>query len=110
MAIISKFDEYAMTLTNYEDYIWDVVVTMRVWDDEITGFDVLVSNLTVYGDLSEMTLKDDLTLFIFLHFTETGKIVIVLAGRHAGKKAVVVKTFDEGNSEKRFSHCLIAAS
>jgi len=55
-----------------------------------------------------MTLKDDLTLLIFLHFTETGKIVIVLAGRHAGKKAVVVKTFDEGNSEKRFSHCLIA--
>merc|ERR1712183_993104 len=41
-------------------------------------------------------------------FSETGKVVIVLAGRHAGKKAVVVKTFDEGNSEKRFSHCLVA--
>lgn len=40
--------------------------------------------------------------------TETGKVVIVLAGRHAGKKAVVVKTFEEGNSDKRFSHCLIA--
>lgn len=40
--------------------------------------------------------------------SETGKVVIVLAGRHAGKKAVVVKTFDEGNSEKRFSHCLVA--
>ncbi|KAL3903885.1 MAG: hypothetical protein SGILL_010275 [Bacillariaceae sp.] len=40
--------------------------------------------------------------------TEAGKVVIVLAGRHAGKKAVVVKTFDDGNSEKRFSHCLIA--
>lgn len=39
---------------------------------------------------------------------EAGKVVIVLAGRHAGKKAVVVKTFDEGNSEKRFSHCLVA--
>lgn len=39
---------------------------------------------------------------------ESGKVVIVLSGRHAGKKAVVVKTFDEGNSEKRFSHCLIA--
>jgi large subunit ribosomal protein L27e len=34
--------------------------------------------------------------------------VIVLQGRHAGKKAVVVKTFDDGNSERRFSHCLIA--
>lgn len=34
-------------------------------------------------------------------------MVIVLAGRYAGKKAVVVKTFDEGNADKRFSHCLI---
>ena len=32
----------------------------------------------------------------------------MLAGRHAGKKAVVVKTFDDGNSDKRFSHCLVA--
>lgn len=39
---------------------------------------------------------------------ESGKVVIILSGRHAGKKAVVVKTFDDGNSEKRFSHCLVA--
>ena len=38
---------------------------------------------------------------------KAGKVVIVLSGRHAGKKAVVVKTFDDGNSDKRFSHCLI---
>ena len=41
-------------------------------------------------------------------FPEAGKVVIVLAGRHAGKKAVVVKTFDDGNKERRFSHCLVA--
>lgn len=41
-------------------------------------------------------------------FTESGKVVIVLAGRFAGKKAVVVKTFDEGSEEKQFSHCLVA--
>jgi len=40
--------------------------------------------------------------------TESGKVVIVLAGRHPGKKAVVVKTFDDSTSDKRFSHCLIA--
>eukprot|EP00429_Kryptoperidinium_foliaceum_P050824 CAMPEP_0176127040 /NCGR_PEP_ID=MMETSP0120_2-20121206/64138_1 /TAXON_ID=160619 /ORGANISM="Kryptoperidinium foliaceum, Strain CCMP 1326" /LENGTH=200 /DNA_ID=CAMNT_0017462009 /DNA_START=79 /DNA_END=676 /DNA_ORIENTATION=- len=40
---------------------------------------------------------------------KSGKVVIVLAGRHAGKKAVVVKTFDDGNgSDKKFSHCLVA--
>lgn len=32
----------------------------------------------------------------------------MLSGRHAGKKAIVVKTFDEGNSEKRFPHILVA--
>lgn len=41
-------------------------------------------------------------------YSETGKVVILLAGRHAGKKAVVVKTFDDGNSDRRFSHCLVA--
>ena len=40
--------------------------------------------------------------------TESGKVVIVLAGRYAGKKAVVVKTFDEGSDDKQFSHVLIA--
>jgi large subunit ribosomal protein L27e len=41
----------------------------------------------------------------------TGKVVIVLAGRHAGQKAVVIKTFDDGstaNDDKRFAHCLVA--
>jgi large subunit ribosomal protein L27e len=47
--------------------------------------------------------------FFFVRLpTEAGKVVIVLQGRHAGKKAVVVKTFDDGNSDRRFSHCLIA--
>mmetsp|Transcript_2790 Transcript_2790/g.3749 ORF Transcript_2790/g.3749 Transcript_2790/m.3749 type:complete len:146 (+) Transcript_2790:122-559(+) len=39
---------------------------------------------------------------------KAGKVVIILAGRHAGKKAVVVKTFDDGTADKRFSHCLVA--
>lgn len=40
---------------------------------------------------------------------KSGKVVIVLQGRHAGKKAVVVKTIDDSNkSGRRFQHCLIA--
>ncbi|KAL7461529.1 hypothetical protein ACHAXS_001948 [Conticribra weissflogii] len=40
---------------------------------------------------------------------KSGKVVIILAGRHAGKKAVVVKTYEDGNNDdKRFSHCLVA--
>merc|ERR1712085_31181 len=41
-------------------------------------------------------------------FIKPGKVVIVLAGRYAGKKAIVVKTFDEGSKEREFSHCLVA--
>ena len=41
-------------------------------------------------------------------FIKPGKVVIVTAGRFAGKKAIVVKTFDEGNKERAFGHALIA--
>ena len=37
-----------------------------------------------------------------------GKVVVVLAGRYAGKKAIIVKTFDEGHGERKFGHCIIA--
>ena len=41
-------------------------------------------------------------------FLKPGKVVIILAGRYAGRKAVIVKTFDEGSSSRRFGHCLVA--
>jgi len=41
-------------------------------------------------------------------FIKPGKIVIVLAGRYAGRKAIVVKTFDEGSKELPFGHALVA--
>ena len=37
-----------------------------------------------------------------------GKVVIMLAGRYAGKKAVVVKTFDQGTTDKSFAYALVA--
>lgn len=41
-------------------------------------------------------------------FLKTGRIVIILNGRMAGKKAVCVKTFDEGSKSRAFGHCLVA--
>ena len=42
-------------------------------------------------------------------FLKSGKVVVLLAGRYAGKKAIVVKTYEEGNdSERKFGHCLVA--
>jgi len=37
---------------------------------------------------------------------KSGKVVILLSGRFAGRKAVVVKAYDEGNGEKRFGHAV----
>ena len=39
---------------------------------------------------------------------KAGKVVLVLAGRFAGRKAVIVKPNDEGTSDKPFGHALIA--
>ncbi|CAF5109583.1 unnamed protein product [Rotaria sp. Silwood1] len=36
------------------------------------------------------------------------KVVIVLAGRYAGRKAVIVKPHDEGSNERGYSHALVA--
>merc|ERR1712088_696459 len=39
---------------------------------------------------------------------KSGKVVLVLSGRYAGRKAVVIKPNDEGTSDKPFGHALIA--
>ena len=41
-------------------------------------------------------------------FLKPGKVVIVLAGRYAGRKAVIVKAFDSGLSGRKFGHCIVA--
>ena len=41
-------------------------------------------------------------------FIKQGKVVIVLNGRFAGRKAVVLKTYDEGHGARKFGHALIA--
>merc|ERR1712046_116559 len=37
-----------------------------------------------------------------------GKVVILLNGRYAGKKAVIVKTFDDGTAQRPYGHCIVA--
>lgn len=37
-----------------------------------------------------------------------GKIVLVLHGRFAGRKAVVLKHFDEGTKDRPYPHCIVA--
>jgi large subunit ribosomal protein L27e len=36
------------------------------------------------------------------------KLVLVLSGKYAGRKAVILKTYDDGTQEKQFGHALVA--
>jgi large subunit ribosomal protein L27e len=39
---------------------------------------------------------------------KSGKVVLVLGGRYAGRKAIIMKTFDDGTTDKQFGHALVA--
>jgi len=39
---------------------------------------------------------------------KSGKVVLVLGGRFAGRKAIIVKNYDDGTSEKPYGHALVA--
>merc|ERR1712170_315883 len=41
-------------------------------------------------------------------FIKQGKVVLVLGGRYAGRKAIIVKNYDDGTSEKPYGHALVA--
>mmetsp|Transcript_18694 Transcript_18694/g.32391 ORF Transcript_18694/g.32391 Transcript_18694/m.32391 type:complete len:137 (-) Transcript_18694:81-491(-) len=41
-------------------------------------------------------------------FLKPGKVVIVLKGKHAGKKAVIVKEFDNGTKQRPYPHAVLA--
>lgn len=40
-------------------------------------------------------------------YLQPGKVVILLTGRHAGKKAVIVKNYDDGASGRAYGHALV---
>ncbi|KAG9293866.1 hypothetical protein G9A89_019204 [Geosiphon pyriformis] len=41
-------------------------------------------------------------------FLKPGKVAIVLSGRYAGKKAVIIKNVDEGTKERPYGHAIVA--
>merc|ERR1712168_1614435 len=41
-------------------------------------------------------------------FMKPGKVVLVLNGRFAGRKAVIVRNYDEGQSDRAYGHALVA--
>eukprot|EP01066_Platyproteum_vivax_P010512 Platyproteum_vivax@DN470_c0_g1_i1.p1 len=41
-------------------------------------------------------------------FIKQGRVVLLTNGRFAGKKAIIVKTYEEGSKERNFPHALVA--
>ncbi|KAJ3129339.1 60S ribosomal protein L27 [Nowakowskiella sp. JEL0407] len=41
-------------------------------------------------------------------FLKQGKVCLVLQGRYAGRKAVIVKNYDEGTSTRPYPHAIVA--
>lgn len=41
-------------------------------------------------------------------FLKQGKVVLVLQGRFAGRKAVIVRTCDDGSKDRPYPHCVVA--
>ncbi|KHN76565.1 60S ribosomal protein L27 [Toxocara canis] len=39
---------------------------------------------------------------------KSGKVVLVLGGRFAGRKAIIVKAYDDGSVDRAYGHALIA--
>lgn len=37
-----------------------------------------------------------------------GKVVLVLGGRFAGRKAIIIRNYDDGTSDKPYGHALVA--
>ncbi|GAB4818179.1 hypothetical protein N2152v2_005225 [Parachlorella kessleri] len=40
-------------------------------------------------------------------FLKAGKVVVLLSGRYAGKKAVIVKNYDDGSSSRPYGHAIV---
>ena len=40
-------------------------------------------------------------------FLKPGRVVIMLTGRFAGKKAIILRILYEGTKERKFGHCLV---
>merc|ERR1712136_203880 len=45
---------------------------------------------------------------VMVKFMKPGKVVIVLAGRYAGRKAIIVKQQDDGTQDRGYGHALVA--
>ena len=59
-------------------------------------FELFLNNLSLHFILDLNWIQKD----VMVKFMKPGKVVIVLAGRYAGRKAIIVKQQDDGTQGK----------
>ncbi|TDH64878.1 hypothetical protein CCR75_006867 [Bremia lactucae] len=78
--------------------------------------DFIQSNANAFGWLARKAARDYFVkqygtaskLPRSMGIVKNGKIVVLLNGRFAGRKAIVVKTFDDGKGDRKFGHAIVA--
>jgi len=53
-------------------------------------------------------VNNSMLIILFLFSMKAGRVVILLAGRHASKKAIIVKQYDDGKKVSIPLHYTIA--
>merc|ERR1712038_504241 len=60
------------------------------------------------SDFDCLTDRNWIQKDVMVKFMKPGKVVIVLAGKYAGKKAIIVKQQDDGTQDRAYGHALVA--
>merc|ERR1712055_260203 len=60
------------------------------------------------SDFDCLTDRNWIQKDVMVKFMKPGKVVIVLAGRYAGRKAIIVKQQDDGTQDRGYGHALVA--
>merc|ERR1712029_990406 len=60
------------------------------------------------GPFYSSTKLSGLGIFTMGKFLKQNKVVLVLSGRYAGRKGIIIKNLDEGTNERPYGHALVA--
>ncbi|RZR82951.1 hypothetical protein BHM03_00009519 [Ensete ventricosum] len=87
------------------DHAWMVYSSQKKDQLEADASDMCEALLTMLVEIGRRKQGEDPKMVKFL---KPNKAVIVLQGRFAGRKAVIVRAFDDGTRERPYGHCLVA--
>ncbi|RRT72978.1 hypothetical protein GW17_00054295 [Ensete ventricosum] len=87
------------------DHAWMVYSSQKKNQLEADASDMCEALLTMLVEIGRRKQGEDPKMVKFL---KPNKAVIVLQGRFAGRKAVIVRAFDDGTRERPYGHCLVA--